>query len=33
MSGDSGFHVGDTSEPTLFMANDIKGGVRYKGKL
>lgn len=31
--GDSGFHVGDTSEPTLFVANNIKGGVQYKGKL
>lgn len=32
-AGDSGFHVGDTNEPALFMANDIKGGVQYKGKL
>lgn len=31
--GDSGFHVGDTNEPALFIANDIKGGVQYKGKL
>ena len=32
-TGDSGFHVGDTNEPTLFIANNIKGGVQYKGKL
>lgn len=32
-AGDSGFHVGDTSDPTLFMANNIAGGVQYKGKL
>lgn len=32
-SGDSGFHVGDTNEPTLFKANSQFGGVQYKGKL
>ena len=32
-TGDSGFHVGDTSEPTLFKANSQFGGVQYKGKL
>ena len=32
-TNDSGFHVGSSNEPTLFMANKDFGGITYKGKL